>query len=177
MKPLKEKKCKIGGELFVPVRPFQPTCFKHAPEWLRKQQAKKWRKEGKVMKEKLKTHNDYVKELQVIFNIFIRERDKDKPCVSCGTPMTTRKGDASHYWSVGGNPGVRFDETNCHLACVPCNQHKHGNLLEYSIRLPERIGTVLFNALNARRTRTNPLTIPEIKDLKTHYRKLIKSLT
>lgn len=176
MKPLKEKKCKIGGEMFLPVRPFQPTCYAHAGEWLKQQQAKKWRKEGKVMKDKLKTHNDYVKELQVIFNIFIRERDKDKPCISCGTPMATRKGDASHYWSTGGNPGVRFDEDNCHLACVPCNQHKHGNLLEYSIRLPERIGTVLFNALNARRTRTNPLTIPELKDLKTHYRKLIANL-
>jgi len=174
MRTCKAPKCKVK---FEPRGANQLVCSAPcATAYHKVLTAKKWRKEKKEIKEKLKTNSDYVKELQKIFNTFIRTRDRDKECISCDTPMKGRKGDASHYWSVGGNPGVRFDEDNCHLACVPCNQHKHGNLLEYGIRLPKRIGTILFNALNVRRTQSNPRSIPELKDLKIYYRDKIKEL-
>ena len=67
-----------------------------------------WNKERKQIMEKLKTHKDYLNELQVVFNTFIRLRDKDQWCISCGCNMVGRKGDASHYYSVGSAPELRI---------------------------------------------------------------------
>lgn len=72
------------------------------------------------------------------FNKFIRERDKDKPCISCG-----KYGDghhAGHYYSAGSHSALRFTETNVFSQCVHCNYFKHGNLINYTNGIIERIG-------------------------------------
>jgi hypothetical protein len=71
------------------------------------------------------SYSDHVKELQVIVNKYVRLRDKDKGCISCGTPLLG-KYDAGHYYSAGGNPELRFNTDNIHGQCVYCNQHRHG---------------------------------------------------
>lgn len=177
MKPLKEKKCKIGGEKFVPIRPFQPTCFAHAPEYLRQLQAKKWRKEGKVMKDKIKTHSKWLQELQVIFNKWVVLRDKSLPCISCETTKDVMYS-AGHYFTVGAYPNLRFHTDNCHKQCLNhCNKNNHGNIAEYTPNLIKKITQAGFDNLYENRNVPLKLSIPEIKDLKTHYRKLIKELT
>lgn len=72
-----------------------------------------------------------------VFNAYIRERDKGKPCVSCGSYNTAH---ASHFYSGGHYSGLKFNEDNVHSACVRCNTFLHGNLNEYRIRLIKRIG-------------------------------------
>ena len=42
-------------------------------------------------KERLKTYNDYIKEAQKEFNHYVRVRDKNKPCISCGTEQMSAK--------------------------------------------------------------------------------------
>lgn len=71
------------------------------------------------------------------FHKFIRERDKGRPCVSCGSFNTS---DASHFHSAGKNPVVRFNEDNVHLSCRKCNYFLAGNLIPYHIELINRIG-------------------------------------
>ena len=137
---------------------------------------KAWRVEAKGIREKLKTHKDWLNDLQVVFNTFIRERDKHDKCISCGCTMIGRKGDASHYYSVGSSPSLRVDEDNCHLACVPCNQHKGGNLIEYGLRLPLKIGQARFDALRVKKQLTIHLIIPEIKELIKIYKFKIMQL-
>lgn len=175
-KVYKPKKCKVGKELFVPINPFQPTCFEHAGEWMKIQSAKKLEKkqkaQRKVMKENVKTYSDWVKELQVIFNTFIRLRDKDKQCICC-EKWLYGKYDAGHYFPTGSYPMLRFDEFNTHGQTVHCNRDKHGNLAEYTIHLPTRIGTKEFEALKVRRLTPRKYSIPELIELKTHYRKKI----
>ena len=75
----------------------------------------------------------------MITPLFIRLRDADQPCISCGR-FHQGAYDAGHYRSVGAAPEIRFHEDNCHRQCVPCNQHKSGNAVEYRIRLAQRIG-------------------------------------
>jgi len=175
IKSLKEKRCKIGKEMFQPVRFGQPTCFNHAPEWMAKQREKKQKAQRKVMKEAIKTNQDYVKELQIIFNTFIRGRDREKPCICCDKPLVG-KYDAGHYFPTGSYPMLRFDEFNTHGQTVHCNRDKHGNLAEYTIRLPGRIGEKQFEALKERRLTPRKYTIPELIDLKQLYKSKIKSL-
>lgn len=127
------------------------------------------------LKEKLKTKSEWLKDLQKVFNEFIRLRDKNKPCISCGKPLIG-KYDAGHYFTVGSYPNIRFNEDNVHGQCVECNQHKHGNINEYSLHLPNRIGQEQFNKLLEDRLKPLNLTLSEVKDLIKKYKEKIKQL-
>jgi len=136
---------------------------------------KQWKKEKSKLKQSLKTHKDYLSDLQKVFNQFIRLRDKNEPCISCGKPDIGKR-DASHYFSVGSTPNLRFDEDNVHASCVRCNRDLHGNIAEYTLRLPERIGKKKFKELQKRKNSTLKLTVPEIKQKIIYYKKKVLSL-
>lgn len=175
-KKIKPKKCKICKEQFDPQRQLQFVCsyecsIKHANNL----KVSKQKKEDGIKREKLKTHSDHLKELQAIFNTYIRERDKNKPCISCDKPLTN-KFDAGHFYSVGAYPNIRFNENNVHGQCVHCNQHKHGNVNEYVLRLPNRIGVEMYEQLILDRNKPLKLSLPEIEVMKIKYRELTKIL-
>ena len=50
---------------------------------LKKETEKTRKADTKERKEKIKTHSDYLRELQPIFNTFIRLRDYNENCISC----------------------------------------------------------------------------------------------
>jgi len=77
-----------------------------------------------------------LKKAQIVFNKWIRNRDKDKGCVSCGGEIHH----AGHYRAQGNFSSLRFNEMNCQGQCLPCNYHKHGNLIEYRKGLVSRYG-------------------------------------
>lgn len=155
----------------------QKTCLK--PEclaaWGKQLVAKESKKWVKDKREELKTTKDWLQLLQVVFNTWVRERDKGKSCISSGRPLTG-KYDAGHFWSTGAYPNLRFHEDNCHGQTVHDNRDKHGNLNEYRPRLIERIGQERFDAMEAMKNRPLKLTLPEIKDLIKHYRAETKIL-
>jgi len=136
---------------------------------------KEWKKEKSKLKESLKTHKDYLSDLQKVFNKWIRLRDRNEPCISCNKRLTG-KFDAGHLFSVGAYPNIRFNEDNVHGQCVACNQHRHGNVNEYMVNLPKRIGQERFNKLLQDRNTTLKLTIPEIKEMMIYYKQKIVSL-
>jgi len=72
-------------------------------------------------------------------NRYIRERDKDNPCISCGRYHTGQY-HAGHYGTSAARSELRFNELNIHKQCAPCNNHKSGNLVEYKINLNCKIG-------------------------------------
>ena len=75
--------------------------------------------------------------LQLVFNEFIRLRDKDKPCISCGKPGYLQAG---HFYSVRMYDGLRFNEDNCHGECPRCNGFYDMHLLSYAANIKDRIG-------------------------------------
>ena len=169
------RKCKVCRVKFAPVHSSVQMCcsLTCAIEYSKQIEKKKWAKEKKVLKEKIKTKSDYVKELQKQVNYFIRQRDKDKPCISCGKPLIN-KFDAGHYRSAGGNPELRFEELNIHGQCVYCNQHLHGNLIDYRIRLIERIGVEKVEWLESKHEPKH-YTIEELKELIKEYKQKNKN--
>lgn len=78
------------------------------------------------------------------FHKFIRNRDKDKPCISCGKYTTLQAG---HYYSAGKHPVIRFNEDNVHGQCLSCNYYKSGDLINYTYNLIDRIGKDRFEKL------------------------------
>src|SRR5690606_32947616 len=76
---------------------------------------------------------------QLMFNKFIRERDKYKPCISSGIPYLIDF-DAGHCFSVGSYPSLRFDYDNVHGQSINANRFLYGDFENYIVNLPERIG-------------------------------------
>jgi hypothetical protein len=73
---------------------------------------------------------------QKVFNKWIRERDKDKGCISCGSTVEH----AGHYFSQGHHSSLRYCEINVNGQCLRCNNFLHGNLIKYRQGLVKRYG-------------------------------------
>lgn len=158
--------------------------YEHAAEWakssLDKRKAKEKTQARKVDMEKLKllkTRSEWLKELQVIFNRFIRLRDAGLSCISCGAPDDgSRQMQAGHYKTVGAHPALRFDEGNCHSQCSRCNNFLSGNLLPYRVALIAKVGQAEVDRLESKHEPLK-LTIPEVQDLIAQYKLKVKALT
>lgn len=175
MKYKRIKKCQYCKKEFEPWPPTAKVCsIDCAANIARKKREKLERAEIRTKREALKTRSDYLKEAQREFNSYIRERDYDKPCISCGS-IQRMAWDAGHYRSVGAAPQLRFREANCHRQCVPCNQHKSGNAIEYRIGLIRRLGEVAVQELENDNS-TAKWTIEDLKSIKAHYKAKTKEL-
>lgn len=152
----------------------------HALEYARKKREKAAEKQRKADRKVLKAKVDgsdrrkQLKDAQAAFNAFIRLRDKDMPCISCGR---THKGQihAGHYRSVGAAPHLRFNQFNVWRQCAPCNTYLSGNLIEYRIRLVRRIGVEKLEWLEAQNEPLR-LSLDDIKAIKVYYRDLVKRM-
>lgn len=177
---LKVKTCKVCGKEFTPARPMQSVCSPRCAAKLGKLKKAADRRETRAKKEAIKTLPTLLKEAQVAFNAYIRLRDRDQPCISCGAPAKADYGyqkgrDAGHYRSVGSAPQVRFNANNVHAQCVKCNQWKAGNVVDYRINLIARIGLPAVEALEAD-SEVHKWTKDEVRLIRDTYRALVKSM-
>ena len=171
----RQRKCSVCLEMFRPQRMGQRVCSPACAAVQGKRDSEKQdRKETRERKQALKTRSDWLKEAQAAFNAFIRERDAALPCISCGR-FHAGAYDAGHYRSVGAQPALRFHEDNCHKQCVPCNQHKSGNVVEYRLGLIARIGAERVEFLEQEHAPAK-LTIDEAKAIKAHYVAKLRAL-
>ena len=171
-------RCKKCKEKFEALHFNQKYCTDKkecVEEWINKAKAVQWKKKKRRMKEELKTTSDYVKEAQKWVNKFVRLRDKDKGCVSCGSPLVG-KYDAGHFFSAGGHGSVRFDLRNIHSQCVFCNQHLHGDLYNYHKELLKRIGSEEFNKLEQRSKGVHKHDKEELKQLIKEFKQKCKEI-
>lgn len=81
------------------------------------------------------------------FHRYVRERDKGKPCIACATPWK-HDFQASHYYKAELYTTLRFNENNVFGGCMECNLRKEGNLSEFVLNIPKRIGNYAFEELN-----------------------------
>ena len=174
----RNKKCRICRQEFIPkYSTMQATCenIECMIAYSSKQKEKKTKAEFKAIKERNKSVSQWRKELQQVFNQYIRLRDQGKGCISCGKQLQG-KYDAGHFYSVGSYPNLRFHESNVFGQCVSCNQHKHGNLLEYAIGIERRIGKTKLEELKSLRNDRLSLPLDKIKELIYHYKDKVKEL-
>jgi hypothetical protein len=97
------------------------------------------KKDIKARKQAIKSLGELHKEAQPEFNRYIRLRDRGQPCISCQRHHTGQI-HAGHYRSVGAAAELRYDESNVHAQCAPCNNHLSGNAIDYRINLIKKIG-------------------------------------
>ena len=177
-------RCKNCKDKFEPKKFNWKYCEKEACndigikellEKSRQQKKRQWNKQKRAIKESLKTHSDWLKDLEAVFNKFIRLRDKDKGCVSCDKKAGQFKLTAGHFWNAGNYSFLRFNEWNVHGQCwFDCNKNKHGNVNEYRLRITERITKEQLKWLDDNRHNPQKLTIEEIKEKIKEYKEKIK---
>ena len=148
----KKRRCLGCKDYFPPDSGFKaPVGFFHSSEcaysYSTKKAAKKTQKDDraklKTDKDKIKTIGQRISDVQASVNRYIRARDLGKPCISCGEIRAQKRGgtvDAGHYRSRGAAGHLRFNLFNIHGQCVTCNRFNSGNVVDYRIRLIERIG-------------------------------------
>lgn len=161
-------KCKVCSEPFESFRPMQKVCSWQCAKSIAKVEvAKVEKKKLQELKKKLKTRNEWLKEAQATFNAYIRIRDHDLPCISCGRHHTGQY-HAGHYLSVGARPALRFDEANVHKQCQPCNTHLSGNIVLYRKSLIAKIGQAEMDRLESANDPAK-WSVDEIKVLRQTY--------
>lgn len=133
----------------------------------------------KILRMKLKTRSQWMKEAQIAFNAYIRARDQGKPCICCGKPLGTQQVgggfDAGHYRSIGSAPHLRFDERNCHGQQKQCNRYGAGRAVDYRIGLIARIGIEAVESLESD-NELRKFSIEELKQIIATYRQKTKEL-
>lgn len=102
-------------------------------------------KSGLPVKKKSASLPKLLAKAQKVFNAWIRERDKDKGCISCNGKVEQ----AGHYFSQGHYSGLRFDELNTNGQCVKCNLYLSGNLIHYRQGLVQRYGSAMVENLES----------------------------
>lgn len=146
---IKPKRCRVCRREFIPRLTTQVCCsgscaisYSRGSTRVQSDASKRVAiAQKREDREKLKTKRDRLKEAQRAFNAFIRERDRNLGCISCPMPAGyLGQWHASHYRSTAAAPELRFDELNVHKSCAQCNTFKSGNLVEYRLKLLNRIG-------------------------------------
>jgi hypothetical protein len=177
---LKPKRCKICKTLYTPNKPLQQACgiecaIQLAERGKRQDEAKNRlaeRKKDSETRQRLKSKAKLAQEAQTAFNAWIRARDAQEPCISCGS-TTAPSYHAGHYLSTGARPHLRYEPDNVHKQCNKCNVFLHGNLINYRINLIKKIGLERVEELendSAPRHYTREALI----ELAKHYRTLAK---
>lgn len=184
-KPIKQKKCKYCGDKYTPRKTTQTCCYEsecikkfldeNKPKINRVTEKRK-REQRNEKREQLKTYSQRVGEVKVVFQRFIRLRDKGLPCISCGSKSL--KVDGGHYKKAEIYSGVIFDEHNVHSQCQKCNRYEGGNEANYRQGLVERYGEkyVLELEKRANETRSYKYDKEELKEIKTKYQRLINQI-
>ena len=179
---MKEKICKVCHAKFVPVKPLQMVCGLRCAQtyaWRVKEKAetiaaREDRKTIKLKRESIKTRAQWMREAQTAVNAYVRIRDDKEPCISCGR-YHDGQWHAGHYRSTGSSPSLRFDLSNIHKQCQPCNTHLHGNLIPYRVNLIQKVGVSEVERLEGPQE-PKKYSIEELKQIISTYRQKTREL-
>lgn len=180
---VKMKKCRVCKEPFMPRTTIQPCCYSYqcqvtyATAYALKAETRRKsaeRKKTREAKERIKTRSERLADTQTWVNRYVRLRDKDLPCISCGR-FHNGQYHAGHYRSVGSAPELRFEVSNIHKQCSACNSYLSGNLINYRIRLIEKIGVEKVEWLEGKHEAKH-YTNEEIDEIKAKYKTLCREL-
>jgi len=111
-------------------------------------------------------------------HLYIRTRDKNKPCICCGLPL----GDdyhAGHFKRSNSFGAIKYNEDNIHGQRADCNTKYGGDRGHYEYNLRKRIGSEKVDNLYKKITGNNRVykyTIDELKEIEAYYKEKLKEL-
>jgi hypothetical protein len=178
------KYCGVSTKEFIVVNMSAFCTFDEAVQYanenkakgaaiIKKANDKKHTKKKKELKDNDKSFRD--KQAQSAFNAYIRARDADYNCISCGRNHSGQY-HAGHFRSRGAHPELRFEELNCHKQCAPCNNHLSGNISNYRPALIAKIGQNKVDWIEGPHEIVK-YTCADLKAIELKYKSKLKQLT
>ena len=167
------RKCKYCLERYTPKYSTTEPCPKYECrlQHLSANVAKINRANKATAKDSIKSYAQRLGEAKKVFQKWIRLRDKDKPCISCGSISST-VWDGGHFKKAELYSGVIFNEYNVNIQCGKCNRFLGGNELNYRTGLIAKIGeqAVLNLEHLAEMSRMKKYTNEELEEIKLKYK-------
>lgn len=108
--------------------------------------------------------------VQRLVNKYARLRDVNDGCISC----TGKVEEGGHFWPMGSNSALRYNLDNINGQCTSCNRYKHGNLLEYRLKLVAKIGEKRVKYLDEHHHDKKKWSREELNELLIKYKELTK---
>lgn len=177
----KRKTCKHCRKKLEPERPGQIVHTECAADYAialnakkARAKAKEVRKADRVRKEKLKSRADWMKDAQKAVNAYVRARDANEPCISCGR-YHQGEWHAGHYLSRGAHPELALDPRNIAKQCQPCNVHLSGNQINFRKGLIARHGVEFVEWLDGAHE-PKKYTIQDLLQIRDKYRHKLKEM-
>lgn len=169
------KLCAACQEPFKPNGRITPVCSPRCAIEFNKPKQVKAR--VKAMRPEAMTHGEAKAKARRYFQQYIRLRDENLPCISCGKDKAAQW-DGSHFFKAEVFTGLIFDEENCHKSCSYCNAYLDGNLIQYREALVKKIGRLNVELLEARanHSRLTKWLISELIEIAETYKQKIKNL-
>lgn len=170
-------RCKNCREKFEPARFNMKYCLKDecVRVFVEKTKEKVWK--DKVKKHKQGEKETWLKLARVTCHTYIRLRDKDKGCISCGKPLQTKNTDAGHMWSSGNHSYLRYNEFNINGQCSrPCNKDKAGDINNYRINFVKRYSQELLDELDQQAKKEKRYSIDDLKEVIEYFKKKTNEL-
>ena len=145
---------------------------------LRKQIRKNRREDQARQRNKLKSIRQLINEARVPFQRWIRFRDANDACISCGT-RDSELWDAGHYLKAEIYTGLIFDEVNVNKQCRKCNTFLGGNESGYRMGLVKKYGedAVRYLEESADALRVHRYGREELIEIKKQYQKKLRDET
>lgn len=106
------------------------------------------------------------------FSEFIRKRDKNKPCVTCGQMKADK--DAGHFISRRFE-ATRYSEQNCHGQCLKCNRFENGNQFAHGKAIDQMYGKGTADKILVTSKKIIKRTQYDYEVIVDYYRGLINS--
>jgi hypothetical protein len=182
---IKQKKCKVCFTEFKTTRSLQQVCgLDCAVEFAKRKaykaevkEATRERVETRKAKSDARPLKYWADKAQIAINRWIvHGRDKDLPCISCGTTNHNIQYCASHYRSRKAASQLRYNEDNLHKACNHyCNQQLSGNIENYRPALIAKIGQERHDAL-INNHETKRWSKEECQEIERIYKAKLKAL-
>ncbi len=173
--------CAICGKPYIRRNSLQSVCGVRCATKVattakksRQEADKAQRRALAKRRESLKPRSQWLREAQASVNAYVRERDKDLACISCGR-WHDGQWHAGHYLSTGARPELRFNLLNIHKQCSVCNNHMHGNLVLYRAALVAKIGLSEVEKLEGPHE-PQKYTVEELRDIRDTYRAKLREM-
>jgi hypothetical protein len=103
---------------------------------------------------KKKTQTKLRKELDRIFSLYIRNRDRNENgmpvCYTCDRAMEFRSSQCGHF-VPRQYLAVRYSEINCHTQCYACNMLYNGQPSKFALNLERDYGRGIVKKLESQR--------------------------
>ena len=119
-----------------------------------------------------------IKDLDIIFSIYIRRKDAINDiaqCVTCGKKDHWSKLQNGH-WASRRHYSTRWDEKNCNVQCAGCNVFRAGEIYLYTKYLCSKYGNNFPDELYAKSQKIVKFADVELIDMIDYYKQKVNIL-